>query len=440
MRPSKLLWICCVLAAGCPNTKPRVKCMTDSDCIRGTRMGICVPDEHACAFADASCDSGYRYDTTAASGAGDCVLFPSGTDLSTGEDMATGPDMAPPPQCTLDSDCVNGGMMPCGGTCSNGKCVYPGSNIDCGSSCTGSTETAKVCDGKGACTTSTVDCGVYQCGATTCKTSCTNAATDCNGTPCTNGQCVACPGDMVYIPPGPFTMGWNSTHDKVVTVTLTKGFCIDKTEVTTAAYKACVTAGACTATDPTNFYGASCTAAASGTDNMPINCVTWDQAKAYCAWTGLGGGARRLPTEAEWERAARGTDARTYPWGAATPDCSYANFYGGSGGSAYCQPNSPYFTNVGSLPKGNAASGISDAAGNVREWTADCYVIDYTNGAVCSGTCTDPVGSTNCAMVSSQTEHSIRGGFVNSMASALATYVRDGTYSYDKYTGFRCAK
>ncbi len=425
-----------LLLGGCGDTKPHIKCTSDAQCTLAGRPGFCIAE--SCAIADTTCSSGYRFDTTAG-GTGDCVPEASAPDLAGAGDMGD-EDMAQPPECAKDGDCTNGGVQPCGGTCTAGKCVYAGPTVDCGSSCTGSTQTAKTCDAHGACATATLDCGAYQCGATTCKTTCTSAVTDCNSVPCgADGHCTACPGDMVYVPPGPFTMGWASTHDKVVTATLTKGYCIDKTEVTTAAYKACVTAGACTATDPTNFYGAGCTAAVSGADNMPINCVTWDQAKAYCAWTGLGGGARRLPTEAEWERAARGTDARTYPWGATTPDCTHANYSGAGAGSTYCQPTAPYFVGVGTLAAGNAASGISDAAGNVREWMLDCYVIDYTNGAVCSTTCTDPVGTTSC----SGTNHTVRGGFVNvtqAQVQSLATYVRDGTSSYDKYTGVRCAK
>lgn len=91
------------MLAGCPKSQPRVHCTMDSDCVRGSVTGICVPNENACAFADPSCPSGYRYDTTAANGAGDCVMFPSGTDLSMPPDMAVANviDMAAAPDMTM---------------------------------------------------------------------------------------------------------------------------------------------------------------------------------------------------------------------------------------------------------------------------------------------------------------------------------------------------
>lgn len=445
-----------IVLVGCPNSKLRVHCTTDSDCVRGSKMGICVPNENACAFSDTSCASGYRYDTTAANGAGDCVAFPAGTDLSVPDDMtmtSSGPDMAQPPQCVHDSDCTNGGAAPCGGTCAMGKCSYPGPTVDCGSSCTANVQTAKVCDGHGSCSTSMLNCGVYQCGATTCKNSCTNAATDCNATPCTNGVCVACPNDMVYIPPGSFSMGYNGgasdPHDHLVTVTLTKGYCIDKNEVTVAQYKACVTAGVCTeANDPMNYFPTDCTYKISGGDNLPINCVAWSQANTYCTWAGLSGGARRLPTEAQWERAARGTDARTYPWGNTAPDCTYANYagVGNPPSMTNCNLTSPYAVLIGSFPKGVAASGINDAAGNVAEWNADCYVIDYTNGSPCSAgqTCIDPpANTTGCYTQGGVTYYTVRGGYFGSPPSSIATNSRNsssGGIYYDREVGFRCAK
>jgi formylglycine-generating enzyme required for sulfatase activity len=117
--------------------------------------------------------------------------------------------------------------------------------------------------------------------------------------------------------------------------------------VSNAQYQECVAAGACSA------------AACSGEANHPVICINWKQASAYARWVG-----GRLPTEAEWEKAARGTDARTYPWGNQF-DGSKLNVKG-TGGHEKLAP-------VGSYPAGASPYGALDMAGNVWEWVADYY-------------------------------------------------------------------
>ena len=129
-------------------------------------------------------------------------------------------------------------------------------------------------------------------------------------------------------------------------------FTIDRTEVTVAAYEACVSAGACSATDSGEF----CNAGRPDRATHPVNCVDWHQASAYCAWAG-----KRLPTEQEWEYAARGDDARGFPWGNEEVGAR-ACWNRWSSRLGTCP--------VGSHPRGASPFGVLDMAGNVGEWTA----------------------------------------------------------------------
>ena len=147
-----------------------------------------------------------------------------------------------------------------------------------------------------------------------------------------------CPGGMVHVPAGTFFMGnpdgtgANDEHPQHK-VTLS-GFCIDKTEVTVAAYAACAAKGGCAPAPTTNHVPGQddanfakldqfCNGSRSDRQSHPINCVDWSQAKTYCEWAG-----KRLPTEAAWEYAARGTDGRTYPWGNDAPSAKRLNACG----------------------------------------------------------------------------------------------------------------
>jgi Tol biopolymer transport system component len=182
-------------------------------------------------------------------------------------------------------------------------------------------------------------------------------------------------GGMVPVPEGPFQMGCDPGHNRgskcpsvgrqLQQVHL-DAYQIDKYEVTNASYAACVAAGGCSlphstsSTTRLSYYGDPAYA------SFPVIHVDWDQANAYCVWAG-----KRLPTEAEWEKAARGSaDTRPYPWGEAIPDCSLAN-YGGVDG---CVGDT---SAVGSHPFGASPYGAQDMAGNVWEWVADWWQNGY---------------------------------------------------------------
>jgi len=176
--------------------------------------------------------------------------------------------------------------------------------------------------------------------------------------------------EMVRVSAGEFFMGCNEKVDKECDsdekpgrIVDLPGFAIDKTEVTVADYKKCMDAGKCTQPGT----GSLCNWGVSGRKNHPVNCVDWGQAAAYCKWVG-----KRLPTEAEWEKAARGTDGRKYPWGN-TWDEKKANV--GSSGTvpvdSYADVESPY--------------GALNMAGNVWEWTADWYDEEHKDRSVRGG-------------------------------------------------------
>ena len=159
--------------------------------------------------------------------------------------------------------------------------------------------------------------------------------------------------EMVLVPEGKFTMGSDigpSIEQPAHTVFLDTYY-IDKFEVTNVQYKVCVGEGVCEQpTDTTNFNN-------SDYAQHPVVWVDWNMARTYCEWRGA-----RLPTEAEWEKAARGTDGRTYPWGEKL-DSTYAN-YGKRINNT---------TSVGEYPKGVSPYGAYDMAGNAWEWVDDWF-------------------------------------------------------------------
>lgn len=174
------------------------------------------------------------------------------------------------------------------------------------------------------------------------------------------------PGDgvqLVFIPAGEFTMGSNSASGKLgpenpAHTVYTDAYWIYQTQVTNAMFAKCFDAGVCLkhvgALD-THFTNPAYA-------NHPVVYVTWDEALAYCKWQG-----GRLPTEAEWERAARGTSDRFYPWGEITAGADVTNANNTVGDT----------TAVGSYPKYTSFYGLLDMGGNVREWVMDWYSETY---------------------------------------------------------------
>ncbi len=171
---------------------------------------------------------------------------------------------------------------------------------------------------------------------------------------------------QLYVPAGTVNMGafdiFAEDDEKPGHAVQIDAFWIDQVEVTNGMYALCVQAGVCTPPmkvsfgNRTNYFGSQ------EFRDYPVVYVTWLDAKTYCEWTG-----RRLPTEAEWERAARGDDMRTYPWGGEPPNSLLANANNALGDTS----------RVGSYAAGASPFGALDMAGNVWEWVADFYNPNY---------------------------------------------------------------
>ncbi len=179
--------------------------------------------------------------------------------------------------------------------------------------------------------------------------------------------------EMVFVPAGPFIMGSNDvTNEKPEREVYLDAYWIDKYEVSNAQYAKCVEAGGCKARVANNsskrvsYYGNS------DFNDYPVIWVDWNQASAYCEWAG-----GKLPTEAQWEKAARGLNRNEYPWGNESPICDLANYNQGSNNEPkHCIGDT---TAVGSSPGGASYYGVMDMAGNVWEWVRDWYALYNTS-------------------------------------------------------------
>lgn len=220
---------------------------------------------------------------------------------------------------------------------------------------------------------------------------------------------------QVLIPAGEFKMG---TEEKIAQKNrpphrvMLDAFWMDQTEVSNAMYAKCVEAGAC----QTPFVGINPFYGKPKYKNHPVVYVSWNDADAYCRWAG-----RRLPTEAEWEKAARGTDGRAYPWGNEAPNMTLANFDNLIGGplpvDRYALGASPY--------------GALNMAGNVREWVADWFHEFYYMVSPLENPLGPPSGA----------HKSLRGGSYLDGASEIRVFNR---FDHEPLSpginrGFRCA-
>ena len=215
---------------------------------------------------------------------------------------------------------------------------------------------------------------------------------------------------QVYVPAGEFEMGYKDGHrdEQPVHTVYLDAFWIDQTEVTNVMYAKCVAAGSCNEPRGDDY-------ADTNYSDHPVVFVSWYDADSYCTWAG-----RELPGEAQWEKAARGTDGRIYPWGNDSPNCYLAQYSECTGTTIA----------VGSLEAGGSPYGALDMAGNVWEWVADSYDNDYYSASAKDNPENSSVAGPKV----------LRGGSWNIFENDVGSVDRKW-YSPDvsaNYIGFRC--
>ena len=378
------LWLCLVLAvalgSGCSDSPPEPghcppasgncddanactddTCAPDKGCVHLNNQATCV-DDNPC-LAASVCLDGACHGSVPTDCDDDDVCTADSCDEATGcvHAAAPGPcDDGDP--CTEDDGCA-------AGICEGGS--------------------QKSCPGVSTCATAACDSSDGECRAVPANegVACAAGAGKCSAGGCS----LAADKDhaMVFVPAGPFWMGCNPAKDDFCMgvpgenpqheVQL-PAFWIDRHEVTVAQYGACVSAGVCS--EP-QFASKLCNWGNAERGQHPINCVDWAQARAYCKWRG---DAYDLPSEARWEKAARGgcehhggaqgckAGMRTYPWGESAVTCELDIRSDATWG---CGKASTW--PVGSVPKGDSPYGVRDMTGNLLEWVVDWYQEDFNS-------------------------------------------------------------
>jgi len=226
---------------------------------------------------------------------------------------------------------------------------------------------------------------------------------------------------LLLVLEGSFVMGGGTEIDeRYKHEVFINTYWIDQTEVTIGMYAACVENGECTPPRRNDSLSREHYYDDPSLLSYPVIQVTWFQAKAYCEWVN-----RRLPTEAEWEKAARGVDERSFPWGE-DQDCSFANYWGEN---EKCVGG---LVAVASYPDGQSPYGAYEMAGNAYEWVADWYDSGYYTRSKGENPLGPETGKTRV----------VRGGSFLHLPRMMYTYSRNNfdPSIADVFTGFRCAQ
>ncbi len=240
-------------------------------------------------------------------------------------------------------------------------------------------------------------------------------------------------GDMIAVPAGPFTMGTpvrdpkgpRREPDEPARSVELAAFLVDRWEVPVYEYRRCVEAGGCRMLAVGSPASDGCNWGKAERADHPVNCVSWNDAWRYCAWSG-----KRLPFEAEWEKAARGNERRKYPWGFEDPSCRITVWDEHTNG---CGRDSTW--PIGSRPEDRSPYGAEDMGGNVREWVADWYDPHYYAAA--------PAVNPQGPPAEQSYGRVVRGGSWAESSRENFETTRRGWFSPESRSdevGFRCAR